>query len=252
MPSLKKIVRFLDDYLETDDVKDASWNGLQFEGKKNVTKAAFAVDASVEAFEEAIKQNTDLLIVHHGHFWNFHNPSITGWAKERIKILFDNDISLYVSHNPLDRHKEVGHNAQLLKLLGANITDEFFPYHGKNVGWTGECKRAQPLKEIEEKLNGELNTVCKVLPFGKKTVRTIAVCSGGGSYNGFYQALEAGVDLYITGDAVEIYYTARDAGVNVIFAGHHATETIGLKALSRVLGKKFEIETVFIDLPTGL
>jgi putative NIF3 family GTP cyclohydrolase 1 type 2 len=105
---------------------------------------------------------------------------------------------------------------------------------------------------IEEKLNRELNTLCRVLPFGPNNVKTIAVCSGGGSYSGFYSALDAGVDLYITGDAVEIYHTAKDAGVNVIFAGHHATETLGLKALSRVLQKKFGIETVYIDLPTGL
>ncbi|HSC34833.1 MAG TPA: Nif3-like dinuclear metal center hexameric protein [Thermodesulfobacteriota bacterium] len=252
MPSLEKIVRFLDDYLEKDDVKDSAWNGLQFEGRGTVKKAAFAVDAGVESFKMSVEKKADMLIVHHGQFWDFRNPSVTGWAKERIKILFENDISLYVSHNPLDRHKDIGHNAELLKLLGAKITGEFFLYHGKNIGWTGECKRAIPLKEIEEKLNRELNTVCRVLPFGKKKVRTIAVCSGGGGYSGFYNALDAGVDLYITGDAVEIYHTAKDAGINVIFAGHHATETLGLRALSRVVRKKFEIETVFIDLQTGL
>ncbi len=91
-----------------------------------------------------------------------------------------------------------------------------------------------------------------MLHFGRKKVKTIAVCSGGGSYSGFYEALDAGVDLYLTGDAVEIYYTARDAGMNVIFAGHHATETIGLKALAEVVRKRLRVETVFIDLPTGL
>ncbi len=252
MPSLKKIVRFLDEYLKTDDVKDSSWNGPQFEGRGSVEKAAFAVDAGVEAFNMAVEENADLLIVHHGHFWDFHNPSITGWAKERIKILFENDISLYVSHNPLDRHKEIGHNAEILKLLGAKITEEFFHYHGKNIGWIGERRKGISLKEAEEKLNRELNTVCRVLPFGRERIKTIAVCSGGGSYSGFYSALDAGVDLYITGDAVEIYHTAKDAGINVIFAGHHATETLGLKALSRVLQNRFDIEAVFIDLPTGL
>lgn len=252
MPKLNKIVAFLDEFLKTDDVEDSSWNGLQFEGKGAVKKVAFAVDAGIEAFRMSAQEKTDLLVVHHGHFWDFRNPSIKGWAKERIKILFDNDISLYVSHNPLDRHREVGHNAEILRLLGARITDGFFLYHGKNIGWIGECRKGLPLKDVEEKLNRELNTVCRVLPFGRKKVSTIAVCSGGGSYGGFYSALDAGVDLYITGDAVEIYHTAKDAGINVIFAGHHATETLGLKALSRVLRKRFGIETVFIDLPTGL
>ena len=85
MPSLKKIVRFLDEYLKTDEVEDSSWNGLQFEGRNAVKKIAFAVDAGVEPFKEAVNQNADLLIVHHGHFWDFRNPSITGWAKERMK-----------------------------------------------------------------------------------------------------------------------------------------------------------------------
>lgn len=252
MPRLEKLVRFLDDYLKTDDVDDSSWNGLQFEGKSTVKRAAFAVDAGIDAFKMSADVKADMLIVHHGHFWDFRNPSITGWAKERIKILFENDISLYVSHNPLDRHKETGHNAQILKLLGASIKDEFFHYHGKNIGWTGEFRNSFPLKKIVEKLNRELKTECRVLPFGRDRVRTIAVCSGGGSYSGFYSALDAGVDLYITGDAVEIYHTAKDAGVNVIFAGHHATETLGLHALSRTLQKKFGIETTYIDLPTGL
>ena len=252
MPRLEKVVRFLDGYLKTDDVKDSAWNGLQFEGRKAVKKIAFAVDAGVESFKEAVKQNADLLVVHHGHFWDFRNPSITGWAKNRMKILFENDMSLYCSHNPLDRHREVGHNAERLKLLGAKITGEFFLYHGRNIGWIGECRKGLTLEEIEEKLNRELSTVCRVLPFGREKVRTIAVCSGGGSYSGFYNALDAGVDLYVTGDSVEIYHTAKDAGINVIFAGHHATETLGLKALSRIMQKKFEIETVFIDLPTGL
>jgi len=91
-----------------------------------------------------------------------------------------------------------------------------------------------------------------VLPFGKEKIKTLAVCSGGGGYGGFYEALRAGVDLFLTGDAVEIYYTAKDSGMNVIFAGHHATETLGLVALSKVIEKRFKLDTVFIDLPTGL
>ena len=92
----------------------------------------------------------------------------------------------------------------------------------------------------------------KVLAFGNKKIKTVAVCSGGGGYGGFYEALKMGVDLYITGDAIEIYYTAKDAGMNVIFAGHHASETIGLQALQKVVDKKFGTSSVFIDLPTGL
>lgn len=252
MPKLNKVVVFLDEFLKTDDVKDASWNGLQFEGRSEVKKIAFAVDAGMESFERAAGEGADMLVVHHGQFWEFRNPSMVGWTRKRIGLLFENEMSLYCSHNPLDRHSEVGHNAQLLKLMGARITDEFFHYHGKNIGWIGERKSAITLNDMEKKLNKELNTSCTVLPFGPERIKTIAVCSGGGSYSGFYEALDAGVDLYLTGDAVEIYYTAKDAGMNVIFAGHHATETIGLKALAEVVRNRLKVETVFIDLPTGL
>jgi len=252
MPSLKKIVGFLDTYLKIDDIQDSSWNGLQFEGDPKVEKIAFAVDASAESFEKAVEENAGLLIVHHGHFWQSHNPSISGWSKDRIDVLYKNGLSLYASHLPLDRHKEVGNNAELLKLLGAPIKEEFLFHKGKNIGWIGERKRAISISDIEQKLNDNLKTSCIVLPFGKKNIKTIAVCSGGGSYGGFYEALSSKADLYITGDTAEVYYTAKDSGINVIFAGHHASETVGLKALSKIVEKKLKIETVFIDLPTGL
>ena len=252
MPQLKKIVHFLNQYLKIHDIKDTCWNGLQFEGRSEVKKIAFAVDASIETFELAIQERADLIVVHHGHFWHTQNPSIAGWAKERIDILYQHQTSLYACHLPLDRHRIVGNNSQLLKLLGANITDEFLLHEGKNIGWIGATKRAVPLKQIERKLNTDLSTNCIVLPFGKEKIKAVAVCSGGGGYGGFYEALNAGVDLYITGDAIEAYYSAKDSKMNVIFAGHHTTETVGLKALSEVVKRKFKIDCMFIDLPTGL
>ena len=252
MPTLKKVVGFLDNYLNIDDIEDSSWNGLQFEGASRVNKIAFAVDASVESFQKAAEANADMLIVHHGHFWSNHNPSITGWTKERIDLLYKNNLSLYACHLPLDRHKEVGNNARILKLLGAKITKEFLYHKGGNIGWIGERKNALSLKDIERKLVDSLDTECIILPFGKKSIKSIAVCSGGGSYGGFYEALDLNADLYITGDTAEVYYTAKDSGMNVIFAGHHATETVGLKALSKVLEKSLKVDVLFIDLPTGL
>jgi len=252
MTKLTKVVGFLNQYLKIDDIKDTCWNGLQFEGKSEVKRIVYAVDASVETFEKAIEENADLIIVHHGHFWTTQDPSLIGWGKERIDPLFRNQISLYACHLPLDRHRMVGNNAQLLKLLGAKITHGFLFHEGKNIGWIGETKRALQLEKIEEKLDSDLNTNCIVLPFGKKKIKTIAVCSGGGGYGAFFEALNANVDLYLTGDAIEVYYSAKDSRMNVIFGGHHATETIGLKALAEVVRRKFNIDYSFIDLPTGL
>jgi len=185
-------------------------------------------------------------------FWKNQNPSVRNWSKQRLEILYDNNISLYACHLPLDRHKVVGNNAQILKLIGAKTCDEFMYVASKNVGWIGKFNNSKDINRIEKILADKLSAECTVLPFGPKRIKTVAVCSGGAGYSGFYEALEAKVDLLITGDAVEVYYSAKDASINIIFAGHHNTETIGLRALSRVVSKKFHIETAFIDLPTGL
>lgn len=251
MPKLNDIVNFLDQYLETEKFDDGSWNGLQIEGESEVRKIVFAVDASVDTFREAIKCGVDLIVVHHGLFWKYHNLSFTGYNKERIDLLQKNKISLYASHLPLDRHKAAGNNAQLLKLLGAKITKEFFKHGNLNIGWIGECRKPIAIKDAAEKLKNELGAKCDVLPFGKEKIKTIAVCSGGGGYESFFEAFGK-VDLYLGGEAIDIYSLAKDAKFNVIFAGHHATETTGVKALSKIVKNKFKVETIFIDIPTGL
>ncbi|MBI2021648.1 Nif3-like dinuclear metal center hexameric protein [Candidatus Daviesbacteria bacterium] len=252
MAKLTDIVKFLDDYLEIEEIEDGAWNGLQFEGKSEVSKIGFAVDSGLDAFIQSKERGVDLLIVHHGHFWKNTNPSVKGFSKERLGFLFENQISLYTAHLPLDRHKEIGNNAQLLKLLDAKIVGEFDLEEGKNVSWVGELKTPQSAQEIAEKLNERLNTKCIVLPFGTKQIKTIAVCTGGGGYSVHGKAQEAKVDLYITGDPIEVYSWDKDAKFNVIFAGHYATETLGVKALMPVLEKEFGVETIFIDIPTGL
>jgi dinuclear metal center YbgI/SA1388 family protein len=251
MKSLNSIVAFLDEYLKIDEISDNSWNGLQFEGKQDVEKVTFAVDAGLNTFNKAVEEKSDVIIVHHGHFWKSLNPSITTWNKTSFEILSKNNISLYASHLPLDRHPIVGNNAQLLKIIGAEIKEEFSLHEGKNIGWIGELNDT-PISVIEEKLNLELKTKCNVLPFGNKKIKKVAVCSGGGGYPTFFEALGKKVDLYITGDQVAVLNVTKDAGFNVIFAGHYATETVGVKALSEVVKKEFNLKTQFIDLPTGL
>jgi dinuclear metal center YbgI/SA1388 family protein len=249
MVELKKLVEFLDNYLEIDKINDISWNGLQIEGKVEVKKIAFSVTAGVEVFEKAKKEGPDMIIVHHGIFWKESNPSVRDWYKNRILSLLKSNISLYACHLPLDKHPKVGNNAQLLKLIGAKIKEPFGKYAGYD-GWIGERKPIS-LKEIVNKLNKKLNTKCIVLSYGKEKVRRIGVISGGAPYS-IFEAIEKNVDLYITGDAADIVEVVRDAKINVIFAGHYATETLGVKALAKVLEKKFKVKTVFIDVPTGL
>jgi len=252
MAALQNIVSYLNEYLEVGDVSDVSYNGLQFEGKPVVKKVLFAVDSGIETFEKAAKEKADMLVVHHGLFWGKANPCIKGYMKERIDILYKNQISLYACHLPLDRHKAVGNNALLLKMLGAKIKKGFLFHEGKNIGWIGQFSEPISAKSIEEKLNKSMNLRCKALLFGKKEIKTIAVCSGGPGYDIFYGALDSGADAYLAGESRDIYTIAKDAKFNVFFAGHHATETLGVKALSEIVRKKFGVETGFVDLPTGL
>lgn len=253
MAQLHDIVFFLDALLEIDTVKDDSWNGLQVEGKKDVSKVVFAVDAGMETFEWALREEADMVVVHHGLFWRSANPSVQGWNLERVNFLLKHGISVYASHLPLDKHPEVGNNAQLLKILGYKQTEEFGRYGGQTISFLGKRDEARTVAEIGQILETEIGAKCRILPFGSEKVSRLAICSGGGaSFSFFWEAINVGADLYITGDATEMYHTAKDAGMNVIFAGHHATETVGVKALSSLLREKFDVETAFIDIPTGL
>lgn len=252
METRKKLVSYLDTYLKTQSVKDTSWNGLQFEGNPSVKKVVFSVDAGMEVFERAAEEKTDMLIVHHGMFWKHSDPSLKGVNKKRLDILYENNISLYATHLPLDMHRKVGNNAELLRLIGARISGEFGLYDGTNVSYMGRFSKLVTLPAVTKKLERALGTECTVLPFGPKKIKNVGLVSGGAGYACAGEAIDRGLDLYITGEELEVYHMAKDAGINVIFAGHHATETTGIKALQKHIDKKFKVKTIFIDVPTGL
>jgi len=249
----EELISFLDTFLNIQNVKDDSFNGLQVEGKDDIRKVIFAVDAGMEIFEKAVEQNADMVVVHHGMFWNGANPCVTSWKKKRVEILLNHGISLYAAHLPLDMHPEVGNNVQLLKILGFEKENPFGFYHGQAISFTGKTDKPKTIDHIVMTLQSELGAECKVLPFGKKKIKHIAVCSGGGDDYGMLQeAFDAGADLYLTGDATLMHHQVKDMGFNVIFAGHHATETVGVKALASVIGEKFGIISEFCNIPTGL
>lgn len=250
MAKLQEIVNYLDNYLQTADFKDGSFNGLQFHGKDDVQKVMFAVDSGVKTFEKAVEEGADLVVVHHGLFWQGSNPAVEGIMKDRLKILFENNISLYAAHLPLDKHRQSGNNAQILKLLGAEITEEFVEMDGNNIGYIGKTETTP--EEVKQIMEENLNTTIRLFSLGPGKVKRIGVCSGGGGMKAFKEAQEKNVDLYITGEETDFYNDALDAGINLIFAGHHATEIFGVKALSGVVKENFDVETKFVDLPTGL
>lgn len=252
MVKLGNIVGFLDRYLDIAGIKDDSWNGLQWEGKSQVKKIMCSVDAGMSVFQKAVEEKADLIIVHHGHYWKNTSPCFTGFNKKRLEILYKHGISLYAAHLPLDMHPEIGNNIMLLNLIGAKKSSPFFPYEGKFISFCGTFRKKTAFEEIVNRLNKSLGIRCRVLPYGPEIVKKVAVISGGGGYAGFNAALKEGVDLYISGDTIEVFHLAKDFSINVIFGGHHATETPGLRQLAKILSERFDVEAKFIDIPTGL
>jgi len=248
---LYEIVEFLDDLLKVEEWQDKSNNGLQVEGKEEVKKVAFAVDACMEVFEKAKEIGADMIVVHHGLIWGGIDY-VKGLIKRRLEFLLKNGISLYAVHLPLDAHPSVGNNAQILKAMGLEPIESFGVYQGKEIGYIGVYDESKPLDDVLDLIREKVNQTLVVLDFGSEDVKRVGVVSGRGGF-ALVEAVERNVDLFITGEQDHsIYHLAKECGVNVVFAGHYATETFGVKALMRVVGGEFDIDVEFIDIPTGL
>ncbi len=248
---LYELTSYLNDYFSISEYQDSSLNGLQVEGSNEITKVALAVDACSETFSKASALRADLLFVHHGLYWG--KPfALTGFHAARIKMLFKNELSLYAVHLPLDLHPEIGNNAGILKMLGCEIGEPFGEYHGIKIGYTGRFNGGIKYDDLLLKLQGSLNVMPAGYQFGKENICNIAVISGEGAPI-VEQTVGTNVDTFITGEADHVrYHTAKEMGINLIFCGHYATETVGVKNVGALLEEKFSLETVFLDVPTGM
>ena len=249
--ALKSLVSFLDSELSLSEFpKDESINGLQVEGSGLVKKVGLAVDACDYVFMEAAEKGVDFLIVHHGLVWGGIRY-VTGVLRKRVKSLLDSGMSLYACHLPLDWHPKYGNNAELLRILSIRKKGEFGEYHGRRIGYWGTTQKAVPLRDFVAHVDMRLETTSAFIDFGRK-VKNIGVVSGGG-WSAIYDAEELGLDTFLTGEASHSAYTlAEEMKVNLIFSGHYATETLGVRAVGKMMEKKFRIPVVFIDHPTGL
>jgi dinuclear metal center YbgI/SA1388 family protein len=245
------LVAYLDEYLQVAAIEDRSNNGLQVEGGQEVSRVAFAVDASLAAFEGATTAEAQMLVVHHGLFWS-EPILVTGIHRRRLGQLFDAGLSLYAAHLPLDFHGEVGNNVTLARWLGLEDVTPFGDYGGDPAGVTGLLPRAVPLDRFASSVEGALGEpVIRVWPFGPTTVQRVGICSGSASFL-LDQVAAEGVDVYLTGEMSHTaFHKAQELGLNVVYGGHYATETAGLKALAEHLAARYEVDPVFLDLPTG-
>jgi len=241
------ITRFLDDTLRTDAVRDASNNGLQVANDGTVSHVAVGVDASLRFLKEAAAQGADFVICHHGISWGDSLKRITGLNYDLVAFAIRHNIALYASHLPLDAHPLYGNNAQLCKALGVTRLKPAFRYHGEAIGFTGHLPRAVPFTDFCATVAEQVNADSRHVAAGGPRVRTVGVVSGGGS-DMVSQAAELGVDAFLTGEpSLQGYTQAENLGVNVIFAGHYATETFGIRALAKRIAQKFRIPATFID-----
>jgi len=244
----QEIVQFLDDYLNIHTIEDESNNGLQVESPEEIEKIGFSVDACIDVFRRAHTEGCQLIVVHHGLIWG-GIKYMRGDVYKRVKFLMNSNIGLYACHLPLDIHKKVGNNTQMAHLLGLNITGEFGPYKNINLGLL--CQADLPLNELTSKIQKTLGDYT-LFQFGGDHCKKVGIVTGSGTV-ALKSAVEQGCDTFITGEPKHAsYHTAKENNLNVIFAGHYRTETLGIRALMEKVKEQFAIDTVFIDVPTGL
>ncbi len=250
----REIARWLDRYLDSGryDGADPSKNGLQADNAGGgVSRVAFAVDACLEAVQRASAAGAGMLVVHHGLFWRDAEP-VVGAHYRRIKALLDADMALYASHLPLDAHPVSGNNAGLAARLGLEGLEPFGEWHGATIGLRGSVPGGISLAEVLARLDPDRTMSPRVLPFGPTRIASVAVVSGGGA-DELYQAIERGVDCFVTGEiGHEEYHHALENGITVVAAGHYATETVGPRLVMAEFARDTGVDSIFIDVPTGL
>ncbi|MFA7171633.1 MAG: Nif3-like dinuclear metal center hexameric protein [Candidatus Paceibacterota bacterium] len=240
-----KIIEFCNEYLKVKDFDDGCFNGLQVEGKEDVSKIVTGVSLSRVLIKRALENQADMIMVHHGFFKSdIPNPfCLKGVQKNRVKALLENDISLVGYHLPLDAHPTIGNNISLMKMFGLTKTKPF------SVGFIGELEKEMDFEEFKKKVEVQLCTHSFAMAAGRKKVKEVAIVSGGDSPE-FEEAFLSGADVFISGDIREdVVRKIEEVGINFINAGHYNTEKDGIKNLGNLVAKKFKIEVEFVDVP---
>ncbi len=253
MVKLKDLISFCDEYLNIESISDSSLNGLQVEGSAEVAKIALGVSVNNKLIKQAVKNGCQLIILHHGLLWSKRWQYVTGFQKDRIKLLLDNNISLAAYHLPLDLHAEIGNNAVGLKKLNVKITGGFGLFNGMKVGYFGKLIGGKiAFTKFKENVNKVFGSKSWSMLSGKTMVETVAFVSGG-SRSSLEEAINQEIDVFISGETNEsVPALVEESGINYIAAGHYNTEKFGVMELGKLLEKKFGVKTEFIDVPNNL
>ena len=244
---LNKLVSLLDKTLGVNAFHDVSNNGLQLANSGTVTRVVTGVDASLRLLQEAAARGADCVVCHHGLSWGDSLKRITGLNHRLVAYAIEHNIAVYAAHLPLDAHPRYGNNAQLCKALGLSRLKPAFAYHGETIGFTAVYTKSLPFAAFCDRIRASVNPDLRVLDFGPESVKTVGVVSGGAS-DMIDQAADLGLDAYLTGEpSLQGYNLAENLGQNVVFAGHYATETFGVRALAALITQHLKIPAAFVD-----
>ena len=248
MAKLQDIIQWCDQTLKSTEFKDYAPNGLQIEGKTEVRKILAAVTASQDAIDAAIRENADLLLVHHGYFWKGEAYPITGMRGKRIKSLIQHDISLLAYHLPLDSHPSLGNNAAIADLLKLERIEALDPSERHPIGNIGYLNQPMPVEDFKKFVSEKSKFDITPLPAAKTMLEKVGFCTGG-AQDFIVKAAEQGCDAYISGEVSErTFYEAKELGVHYFACGHHATERYGVQRLGQAISEQFDIEYVYFEL----
>ena len=248
MAKLQDIIQWCDQTLKSPEFKDYAPNGLQIEGKTEVHKILAAVTASQNAIDAAIRENADLLLVHHGYFWKGEAYPITGMRGKRIKSLIQHDISLLAYHLPLDSHPSLGNNVAIADLLRLERIEALDPSERHPIGNIGYLNQPMPVEEFKKFVSEKLKFDAIHLPADKNMIEKVGFCTGG-AQDFIVKAAEQGCDAYISGEVSErTFYEAKELDVHYFACGHHATERYGVQRLGQAISEQFDIEYVYFEL----
>ncbi|HEX6023875.1 MAG TPA: Nif3-like dinuclear metal center hexameric protein [Solirubrobacter sp.] len=247
MAQISDILAVLDEALSPADFDDLGPNGLQVPGAADVNHVVTGVSARRELSKRAVELGAELVLVHHGLFWNFQPTGLTPLLAERLRPLFKHDINLAAYHLPLDAHPELGNNAILARELGCEDRQPFGRYKGAHIGARGTLDAITP-EELVARVRAATGREPLLLGAGPDRIRSIGIVSGSAA-DTLHEAAEAGLDAFLTGEPREhITADAEELGMWFVAAGHYATETFGVRALGALLAGRFSIQHTFVEL----